>query len=218
MGAFFPLDSHFMVYFITLEMHVFSHWFPITWEKTAKTIEWGKFGKLVPCNILNIKIPLYVENLGNWYSYFSHSVGAFFPLDSYFMVYFIIYEIYGFPLQFPIAQENAGKSIELGEPRKLVPVFSLNYGCFSSIRFPFMVYFVTTGEMHGFSHQNPLCELSGSFSTVLLFLFVPKSIDSLKEKTKKRDNLNSFFKKRKTNSRHPGIQSKIYQKKKSEWM
>ena len=218
MGAFFPLDSHFMVYFITLEMHVFSHWFPITWEKTAKTIEWGKFGKLVPCNILNIKIPLYVENLGNWYSYFSHSVGAFFPLDSYFMVYFIIYEIYGFPLQFPIAQENAGKSIELGEPRKLVPVFSLSYGCFSSIRLPFMVYFVTTGEMHGFSHQNPLCELSGYFSTVLLILLVPKSIDSIKEKTKNSIRYTPFFfkKKRKTSSRHAGIQSKIYQKKKSE--
>ena len=159
-----------------------------------------------------------MENLGNWYSYFSHSVGAFFPLDSYFMVYFIIYEIYGFPLQFPIAQENAGKSIELGEPRKLVPVFSLNYGCFSSIRFPFMVYFVTTGEMHGFSHQNPLCELSGYFSTVLLILLVPKSIDSIKEKTKNSIRYTPFFlkKKRKTSSRHAGIQSKIYQKKKSE--
>ena len=82
----------------------------------------------------------------------------------------------------------------------------------------FMVYFVTAGEMHGFSHQNPLCELSGCFSTVLLFLLVPKSIGSLKEKTKKPDKVNSFFKKRKTNSRHAGIQSKIYQKKKSEWM
>ena len=33
---FFPLDSYFMVYFITWEMHVFSHQFPIKWEKTAK--------------------------------------------------------------------------------------------------------------------------------------------------------------------------------------
>ena len=38
---------------------------------------------------------------------------------------------------FPIAWENAVKSIELGEPRKLVPIFSLTYGYFSSIRFPF---------------------------------------------------------------------------------
>ena len=54
-----------------------------------------------------------------------------------------------------------------------------------------MVYFVTTGEMHGFSHQNPLCELSGCFSTVLFFLLVPKSIASLKEKTGKTNKVNS---------------------------
>ena len=90
---------------------------------------------LVRGNIL--QNPLYVEKLGNWYSYFSHSMGAFFPLDSHSMVYFIICEIHGFPHQFPIACENAVKSIELGEPRKLVPIFSLTYGYFSSIRFPF---------------------------------------------------------------------------------
>ena len=49
--------------------------------------------------------------------------------------------------------------------------------------------------MHGFSHQNPLCELSGHFSTVLFFLLLPKSIDSLKEKTDNK--VNSFFKKEK---------------------
>ena len=81
-----------------------------------------------------------------------------------------------------------------------------------------MVYFVTTGEMDGFYHQNRPCELSGCFSTELLFLLVPKSIDSLKEKAKKPDEVNYFFNKRKTNSRHAGIQRKIYQKKKSEWM
>ena len=61
----------------------------------------------------------------------------------------------------------------------------------------FMVYFVTTREMHRFFHQNPLCELSGCFSTALLFLLVPKSIDSIKEKTKKPDKVNSFFLKKK---------------------
>ena len=43
--------------------------------------------------------------------------------------------------------------------------------------------------------QNPPCELSGCFSTVLLFLLVPKSIDFLKEKTEKTDKVNSLFKK-----------------------
>ena len=76
MGAFFPLDSYFIVYFMKWEMHVFSHQFPTTWEKTAKPIKWGKPGKLVHGNIL--QNPSYVENLGNWSSYFSHSMGAFF--------------------------------------------------------------------------------------------------------------------------------------------
>ena len=53
----------------------------------------------------------------------------------------------------------------------------------------FMVYFVTTEEMHGFPHQNPLCEFPGCFSTVLLSVLVPKSIDSLKGKTKKPDKV-----------------------------
>ena len=84
MGAFFPLDSHFMVYFITWEMHVFSHQLPITWEKTTKPIKWAKPGILVPEKILqNLS---YVENLGNWYSYFSHRMGVFFSLDSHPMV------------------------------------------------------------------------------------------------------------------------------------
>ena len=73
----FPLDSHSMVYFITWEMYVSSHQFPIAWEKTAKPIEWGKPGKLVPWKIL--QNPLYGENLENWYSYFYHSIGAFSP-------------------------------------------------------------------------------------------------------------------------------------------
>ena len=205
-----------MVYFITWKMHVFSHELAIKSEKTAKPIEWGRSEKLIPGNIL--QNPSHVESLGNWYSYFSYSMRAFFPLDSHTMVYFTICEIYGFPHQFPVAWENAVTSIELGEPRKLVPIFSLTYGYISSIRFHFMVYFVTTWEMHGFSHQNPFCELSGCFSTVLFFLLVPKSIDSLKEKTEKTNKVNSFFKKRKANSRHAGIQSKIYQKKKREWM
>ena len=50
----------------------------------------------------------------------------------------------------------------------------------------------TTWEMHGFSQQNPPCQLSGVFSTVLSFLLVPRSSDSLKEQTEKTDKVNSF--------------------------
>ena len=41
--------------------------------------------------------------------------------------------------------------------------------------------------------QNPLCELLGCFSTVLVFLLVPKSGDSLKEQTEKTDKVVSIF-------------------------
>ena len=62
------------------------------------------------------------ESLGNGYPLFSLSLGSFFPLDSHAMVYFIICEIHGFPNPFPITWENTAKSIELGEPGKLVPM------------------------------------------------------------------------------------------------
>ena len=42
MSAFYLSDFHPMVYFILWEMHVFSHQFPIAWEKAAKLIKWGK--------------------------------------------------------------------------------------------------------------------------------------------------------------------------------
>ena len=58
--------------------------------------------------------------------------------------------------------------------------------------------------------QNPPYELSGVFSAVLLFLLVPKSGNSLKEQTEKTDKVNSFFKKRKINSRYARFQSKKY--------
>ena len=120
MGAFFPLDSHFMVYFITWEICVFSHQFSITWEKTAKPNELGKPGKLIPGNIL--QNPSYVENLRNWYSHFPHSMGGFFPLDSHPMVYFITWKCMVFLIKFPIALEKSAKPIELGRPGKLDPI------------------------------------------------------------------------------------------------
>ena len=64
---------------------------------------------------------LYGESMRNWYSYSSYSMGAFFPLDSHPIVYFIICEImYGILHQFPMVQGNATKPIVQGEPGKLV--------------------------------------------------------------------------------------------------
>ena len=58
-------------------------------------------------------------NLGNWYSYFFHSMGDFFPSDSHPTVYFIIWEMHGFSHQVLIVRENATKPFEWGEPGKL---------------------------------------------------------------------------------------------------
>ena len=69
--------------------------------KGRKTHQMGKAWEIGPGKIL--QNPSYVENLGNWNSYLSQSMGTFFPLDSHVMVYFIIGEIHGFALQFPIA-------------------------------------------------------------------------------------------------------------------
>ena len=76
-------------------------------------------------------------NLENWYSHFSHIMGDFFPYDFHPTVYFIIWEMHGFPNQFPIVQENATKLIVWGEPGKLVLILFPYYERFFSIRFPF---------------------------------------------------------------------------------
>ena len=158
----FPLDSHFMVYFITWEMHVFSHQFPITREKAAKTIEWEKPRKLVPGNI--IQNPLYVENLGNWYSYFSHSMGFFptrFPWNPWVFSSISLsmgkgrkthqmgkaWEI-GF-------QENPTKPIVCGESGRLVLILFPEYGASFPLESDPMVYFIIC-EIYGFPHQFPI--------------------------------------------------------------
>ena len=95
--------------------------------------------------------PSYWVNLGNWYPYFSHSMGAFSPYDSHPAVYFIIWEMHWFPHQFPIGQENATKLIVWGEPGKLVLILFPYYGRFFSIRFPFY------GMLH---HMGNACVFS----------------------------------------------------------
>ena len=100
MGAFFPLDSHPMVYFIIWEMHGSLHQFPKLRENATKPMVWGNSRKLILL--------------------FSHSVDDFFSLDSHPMAYFIIWEMHGFPHQFPTLQENATKPIVWEETGKLV--------------------------------------------------------------------------------------------------
>ena len=80
--------------------------------------------------------PWYGESLGNWYSYFSHSMGAFFALDSHLLAYFVIREMHGFPHQSLIVRENATKPFVWGEPGKLVLILFPYYGWFFPTRFP----------------------------------------------------------------------------------
>ena len=88
----------------------FSHQFPIAWKKAGKSTEWKKPGKLVHGKIL--QNPSYVEKLGKWDLQFSHSMGAFLPLDSHPIVYFIICEIHEFPHHHKIHQ--IGRAWEIG--------------------------------------------------------------------------------------------------------
>ena len=81
--------------------------------------------------------PSYGVNLGNWYSYFSHTMGDFSPHDSHPMVYFFIWEMHGFPHQFPIVQENATKIIVIWRTRVIgAYTFPILWTLFSN-RFPF---------------------------------------------------------------------------------
>ena len=131
MGTFFPLDSDPMVYFIIWEMQGFPHQFLIVRKMKQN--------------------PLYGVNLGNWYSYFSHSMGDFSTYDSHPTIYFIIWEMHGCPHQFPIVQENATKFIVWRENGKLMLILFPYYGHFFPLGFHFVVCFITW-EMHVFSH------------------------------------------------------------------
>ena len=84
---------------------LFSHWISILWYTSS-------YGKCMgfPSNFSQYRKmqqnPSYWENLGNWSSYFSYNMGASFPLDSHFMVYFITWEVHVFSHQFPITWEK----------------------------------------------------------------------------------------------------------------
>ena len=99
-GAFFPM--RFSSYCILPHMRngLASSSISHSIGKCSKSKKWRKSGKLLP-------IP---------FSQF----GCFFPLVTNPLVYFIIWEMHGFPHQFLIAREYATKSIVLGEPEKLL--------------------------------------------------------------------------------------------------
>ena len=96
----------------------------------------------------------HVEKLGNWYSCFSHSICAFFPLDSHPVVYFIIWEMDGFSHCFHISwkrQQNPSSGESLGN---WFPCSFYSMGIFALDSVP-VAYFVIW-EMHVFSHRFPI--------------------------------------------------------------
>ena len=114
MGKAWEIDNHTF----PMAWVLFSHPIPILWYTSAYgkcmgfPINFPQYGKMQ-------QNPWYGESLGNWYSYFSHSMGAIFQSDSHPMVYLIIREMHGFSHQFLIVRENATKPFEWGEPGKL---------------------------------------------------------------------------------------------------
>ena len=113
-------------------MRGFSCQYCKAWEIAGKPIEWEKPEKWISRKIL--QSPSHVKNLGNWHPHTFPIVWIFFSIRFCGIRLCGIHD--EFPHQFPIALENAAKSIKLGEPRKLICIFSLMYGHFSSIRFP----------------------------------------------------------------------------------
>ena len=93
----------------------------------------------------------YGVNLGNWYSYFFHSMGHLSPYNSHPTVRFLIWEMHGFPHQFLIVEEYAAKLIVWGENGKLVVILFPYYWHFFPIRFPFY------GTLH---HMGNVCVFS----------------------------------------------------------
>ena len=131
----FPSISHSMrkcnkIHRMARTWEIGNHTFPIVWVLFSYLIPilWyiSSYGKCMgfPINFPQYRKmqqnPSYVEELGNWYSYFSHSMSAFIPFDYHPVVYFIIWEMHGFSYQFPIARKNPTKPIVWGGPGKLV--------------------------------------------------------------------------------------------------
>ena len=132
MGKVWEIDNHtFPIIWVLFSHPIFILWYISAYGKCMGfPINFPQYEKMQ-------QNPWYGESLGNWYSYFSDSMGDFFPLDSHSIAYFVIWEMHGFPHQFLIVRENASKPFVLGEPGKLVLIIFPYYGRFFSIRFGF---------------------------------------------------------------------------------
>ena len=78
---------------------------------------------------------------------------------------FIICEMHGFSHQRLIAWENAMRSIELGDPGKLVPIFPESMVTFLPSDSYLMVYFITEKKLD-FCHQFLIVRKNATKSTL----------------------------------------------------
>ena len=115
MHTVFPLVSHFMVYFITQKMHVFSHQFFITGEKRAKPFEQGKSGECSTfCEVVTHTFPI-VKVV---FSIRFPSCGILYQMRNAWVSSSISHSM-----------ERAGNSMKLEKPEKLIPGKILQNPC-----------------------------------------------------------------------------------------
>ena len=145
MSAFFPSNSHLMVYFIICEMSEFPINFPQHKNMQKKHI-WGEPGE--PWGTLG--------NPGRAVG--SHTFPIVFVVFSYLIPILWYTSSLGKQMSFPSISHNIEKCSEMhqiGRPAKLVPILSPKYKYFFSIRFPSQAC-ITTWEICSFSHQFPI--------------------------------------------------------------
>ena len=125
-GNVSEIDSHaFHIVWV-----LFSHQIPILWHISS-------FGKCMDFHINFSQYEKMQQNASNELNLekvvliLFPQYGGFSPCNFHPMVYFLIWEMDGFPNQFPIVQENATK------PGKLGLILFPYYGCYFPIRFPF---------------------------------------------------------------------------------
>ena len=120
---------------------LFLHLIPILWYTSL----YGKYMGFIINFPQYWKVqqnPSYGDDLGNWYSYFSHSMSAFFPFDSHSVVSFVTWEVHGFPINFPLhkkIQQNPSYGENLGN---WYSYFSHSMGAF------YPVIFSSYGTLH----------------------------------------------------------------------
>ena len=149
MGKTWEISNHtFPIVWVPFSLPIPILWYTSSYGKSMGfSINFPQFGKMQQ----NLS---YRADLGNWYSYFSHSRGAFFPFNSHP----VVYEKYiGFPINFP-QHEKIQQNPSYGEDlRNWYQHFSHGMGAFFLLDSHPMVFFITW-EMYRFSNQFPIAQ------------------------------------------------------------